>query len=131
MQAIFKREFRSYFHTVVGPVFMAALLFFTGIFFTAYNLFQGYPYFSVVLSSITVVLLLLVPLLTMRSFAEEKRMNPAGSLMITKTGLFGPAYDTNDKKSPVRQEKPLQGIFRDKAQAGRGYHAPSRAWSNS
>ena len=74
MQAIFKREFRSYFHTVVGPVFMAALLFFTGIFFTAYNLFQGYPHFSAVLSSITVVLLLLVPLLTMRSFAEEKRM---------------------------------------------------------
>ena len=74
MTAIFKREFKSYFYTITGSVFLAALLFFTGIFFTAYNLLQGYPYFSASLSSITIVLLLIVPLLTMRSFSEEKKM---------------------------------------------------------
>ena len=74
MAAIFKREFRSYFHTMTGPVFLAVLLAFTGIFFTAYNLMQGYPYFSAALSSVTIVLLLLVPILTMRSFSEEKKL---------------------------------------------------------
>ena len=74
MTAIFKREFKSYFHTMTGPVFIAVLLAFTGIFFTAYNLIQGWPYFSAALSSVSIVLLLLVPILTMRSFAEEKRM---------------------------------------------------------
>ena len=74
MTAIFKREFKSYLHTITGPVFVAVLLAFTGVFFTAYNLVQGYPFFSASLSSVTIVLLLLVPILTMRSFAEEKRM---------------------------------------------------------
>lgn len=74
MQAIFKREFKSYFHTMTGTIFLAVLLAFTGIFFVSYNLFQGYPYFSASLSSVTIVLLLLVPILTMRSFAEEKRL---------------------------------------------------------
>lgn len=72
MSAIFKRELRSYLHTITGPVFFAVLMAFTGIFFMAYNLVQGYPYFSAALSGVTVVLLLLVPILTMRSFAEEK-----------------------------------------------------------
>lgn len=74
MAAIFKREFKSYFQTMTGPVFLAVLLAFTGIFFTAYNLLQGWPYFSAALSSVSIVLLLLVPILTMRSFAEEKKM---------------------------------------------------------
>lgn len=74
MTAIIKREFKSYFHTMTGPVFIAVLLAFTGIFFTAYNLLQGWPYFSAALSSVTIVLLLLVPILTMRSFAEEKKL---------------------------------------------------------
>ena len=74
MQAIFKREFRSYFHTMTGPVLTAVLLAFTGIFFVAYNLIQGYPYFSASLSSAAVVLLLVVPVLTMKSFAEERKL---------------------------------------------------------
>lgn len=74
MSAIFKREFKSYFHTMTGPLFIAVLMAFTGIFFAAYNLMQGWPYFSAALSSVAIVLLLLVPILTMRSFAEEKRL---------------------------------------------------------
>ena len=74
MQAIFKREFKSYFNTMTGPVFTAVLIAFTGIFFVAYNMVQGYPYFSASLSSATVVLLILVPVLTMRSFAEDRKL---------------------------------------------------------
>lgn len=73
MKAIFKREFKSYFHTMAGPVVIAAIMLFMGIYFTVYNIIQGYPYFSPVLSSLSVVLLFVVPVLTMKSFAEERR----------------------------------------------------------
>lgn len=73
MKAIFKRELRSYFQTIIGPVFIAALLLLMGIFFVSYNISQGYPYFAAVLSSLTIILLITVPILTMRSFAEEKK----------------------------------------------------------
>ena len=46
MLAIYKRELRSYFQSMVGPVFVAFLIAFTGIYFMAYNLVSGYPYFS-------------------------------------------------------------------------------------
>ncbi len=73
MKAIFKREFKSYFHNMTGPVFMAALFVFMGIYFNAYNINSGYPYFAVSLSGISFILLIAVPVLTMRSFAEERK----------------------------------------------------------
>ncbi|MGN1349829.1 MAG: ABC transporter permease [Anaerovoracaceae bacterium] len=73
MIAVFKKEFRSCFHNMIGPVFIAAILCFMGLYFSVNNISYGYPYYAVSLSGISVVLLLLVPVLTMRSFAEEKR----------------------------------------------------------
>lgn len=73
MAAIYKRELRSYFHSMIGYVFIAFLVAFTGVYFMAYNLNYGYPYFSYVLSSITFILLIAVPILTMRSFAEDRK----------------------------------------------------------
>ena len=37
MLAIYKREVKSYFQSMVGCVFVAFLVAFTGIYFTAYN----------------------------------------------------------------------------------------------
>ncbi len=45
MLAIYKRELKSYFQSMVGCVFVAFLIAFTGIYFMAYNLTAGYPYF--------------------------------------------------------------------------------------
>lgn len=72
MISIFKREFKSYFTGVTGCIFIAFLLCFTGIYVTSINLRGGYASFEYVLSNIIIVFLLIVPLLTMRSFAEEK-----------------------------------------------------------
>ena len=47
MLAIYKREVRSYFQSMVGCVFVAFLIAFTGIYFMAYNLTAGYPYFII------------------------------------------------------------------------------------
>ncbi len=73
MEAIYKRELKSYFHNMTGPIFMAAILVFMGIYFVAYNISQGYPYFAAALSGMSFILLLVIPILTMRSFAEERR----------------------------------------------------------
>lgn len=73
MLAVFKREFKSYFQSVVGWLFVAAFLAMFGLYFYIYNLMQGYPYVYYTLSAITVVFLIAVPVLTMRSFAEERK----------------------------------------------------------
>lgn len=52
MAAIYKRELKSYFHSMIGYVFIAFLMVFIGIYFMAYNLNYGYPYFSYVLNSV-------------------------------------------------------------------------------
>ena len=53
MIAIFKREIKSYFRTVVGWLFIAAILALYGLYFYAYNLRSGYPYISYPLSAIS------------------------------------------------------------------------------
>ncbi len=73
MLAIYKRELKSYFHSMTGCVFIAFLVMFTEIYFMAYNLNAGYPYFSYTLSGSLIVFLVGIPLLTMRSFSEERK----------------------------------------------------------
>lgn len=73
MTAIYKRELKSYFQSMTGYVLIAFLVVFTGIYFMAYNLNSGYPYFSYVLLNINYILIIVVPLLTMRSFAEDRK----------------------------------------------------------
>lgn len=73
MTAIYKRELKSYFNSMTGYVFIAFFTAFMGIYFMAYNLYSGYPYFSYVLNSTLTILLIAVPVLTMKSFAEDKK----------------------------------------------------------
>jgi len=73
MTAIYKRELRSYFNSMTGWIVLAAMTAFIGIYFLAYNLSAGYAYFSYTLSSVAFLFMVLAPLLTMRSMAEERR----------------------------------------------------------
>lgn len=73
MIAVFKREVRSYFHGVMGYLFAAFLLIFVGIYTMAYNLSGYYANFEYVLDAVSFVYMIAVPILTMRSVAEEKR----------------------------------------------------------
>lgn len=82
MRAIYKRELRSYFQSMIGCVFVAFLVAFTGVYFTAYNLNAGYPYFSYTLSGSLFVFIVGIPLITMRSFAEERK-NKTDQLLFT------------------------------------------------
>ncbi|MCR5255964.1 MAG: Gldg family protein [Acetatifactor sp.] len=82
MLAIFKREFKSYFQSFIGFLFVAVTLALIGLYFFIYNLGNGYPYFQYVLSSVSVLFMFTVPILTMRTLAEEKR-NKTDQLTLT------------------------------------------------
>ena len=73
MLAILKREVKSYFHNVIGWLFIASIVAIYGLYFFAYNLQGGYPYISYALSGVTFVLLIAVPILSMRCLAEERK----------------------------------------------------------
>ncbi len=82
MIAIYKRELKSYFTSMIGCIFVAVIIAFSGLYFMAYNLTSGYTYFSYTLYSITFILLIAVPILTMKCFAEDRK-NKTDQLLMT------------------------------------------------
>ncbi|MCM8711472.1 ABC transporter permease [Clostridium sp. SYSU_GA19001] len=72
MLSIFSKEFKSYFYSATGYVFMGVFLFICGLFFANYNIIPGSSAYSSVLSSITFIFLILVPIITMKLLAEER-----------------------------------------------------------
>ena len=81
MCAIYKKELRAYLTSMTGYIFMAVLLAVTSLYYVANCLVGGYPVFGAILSSVYFVLLIIVPVLTMRSMAEEKRQKTDQLLM--------------------------------------------------
>ncbi len=73
MKAVFKHEISSYFTSLTGYVFGAFLLLFAGIYTMAYNLKSGIANFEYVPGSMGFIFLVIVPILTMRVLAEERR----------------------------------------------------------
>ena len=89
MQAIYKRELSSYFNSMVGWLFTAVLTVFIGIYFFVYNLFNGYPYFSLSLSCSLFIFMVIIPVLTMRSMAEERRSKTDQLLLTAPVSVAG------------------------------------------
>jgi len=81
MRAIYKKELKSYFTSMMGYVFVAFVLLVVGIYFAAYNL-NAYPLIGYTLYNVTFLFLILVPILTMRSLSEEQR-NKTDQLLYT------------------------------------------------
>ncbi len=73
MNAVFKREVSAYYNSVLGWLFAAFILLFAGIYTRAYNLSGYYSNFEYVLNAIGFIYLIAVPIITMRSVAEERR----------------------------------------------------------
>ena len=72
MLAVFKREFKSYFSNPLGFIILAAFYFFTGYMFSQYYS-MGAPYVEFVVLGVSSILLIIVPVITMRLFSEERR----------------------------------------------------------
>ena len=73
MKAVYKNELSTYFTTLTGYVFCAFLLLFAGIYTTLLCLKNQYVEFEYVLGNMCFVFFIIVPVLTMRVLAEERR----------------------------------------------------------
>lgn len=82
MRAIYKRELRSYFTSMIGCAFVAFLIIIGGVYFMVYNLSSGYPYFAYSLSGVIFAVLITIPVLSMKCFAEERK-NKTDQLLLT------------------------------------------------
>lgn len=90
MSAIFKRDLRSYFTTPVGYVYMAIFLAVNGGAFSMFTIQEGSD--SKVASYFTTMifaLIVLIPLLTMKTFSEEKKLKTEQLLMTSPVSLGG------------------------------------------
>jgi len=87
MTAIFKRELKSYFVTPLGYVFIGVCLIFSGTFFYLFTLTGGVSNmgavdFSTMFTLMFFVLMITIPLLTMRLLSEERK-NKTDQLILT------------------------------------------------
>lgn len=73
MLAIYKKELRSYFTSMIGYVFIAVFLVIIGVFFFLNNLLSRVANFEYTIANVSFIFVLLVPLLTMRLMAEENK----------------------------------------------------------
>lgn len=89
MKAIYKRELRSYFTTPIGYVFLAIFLAVNGLLFSISTILAGAAsyvqnYFSYLLLSFV----LIIPILTMKVFAEERKTKTEQLLLTAPVSLL-------------------------------------------
>ena len=82
MTAIYKRELRAFFTSVMGWLFMAVNFFVMSIHIVVYNFMMGYPTISYVLQYVVFLFNMTIPILTMRSLSDERR-NKTDQLILT------------------------------------------------
>lgn len=73
MIAVFKHELNSAFHSLTVYLFCAALLAFVGVGAMMYNIQASFANFEYALNFVAIGLVVIIPVLTMRSFAEERK----------------------------------------------------------
>ena len=73
MIAVWKHELKNYFHSLTAYIFGAFLLAFIGLGALRYNIQAAVSNFEFVLSSGCLIFVVIVPILTMRVIAEERR----------------------------------------------------------
>lgn len=89
MLAIFKRELKAYFTSPLGYVFLAIFYAFSGIFFWMFSLEMGTTDLSTAFLLMFIVLMVFVPLLTMRLLSEDKKQKTDQLTLTAPISLFG------------------------------------------
>ena len=87
MGAIFRREFGSFFTSSIAYVFLAAFYLMSGFFFYEATLASGTSDMSGYFSSILLIVVILIPILTMKSFSEEKKQRTEQGLLTAPISL--------------------------------------------
>lgn len=87
MLAVIKKEFKSYFLSPIGYVFIGLFLLTFSIFFYTDVVSYGSTKFEYIFYSGATVLTFIVPVLTMRSFAEERKTGTEQLLMTSPLSI--------------------------------------------
>lgn len=88
MFAIFKRELKAYFTSPLGYVFLAIFYAFSGLFFYIFSLSLGSTDISSVFLMMFMVLMVFVPLLTMRLLSEDKKQKTDQLILTAPVSLL-------------------------------------------
>ena len=88
MATIFKREFLAYFRTPVGYVFLGVFTALSGVIFYISNLATLSGELLIFLSQLTLLVMLLTPVLTMRLLCEERQRRTDQLLLTSPVALW-------------------------------------------
>ena len=87
MGAIFKRELGAYFNSATAYVVMAVYFFFAGLFFNVYCISGNSSSLAYVYGNMFYIILFLIPIITMKTFAEEKKQKSDQALLTAPASL--------------------------------------------
>lgn len=89
MTAIFERDFKAFFNSPIGYVFVAGFLSVSNLFFFMMNVLTASSDITPLFMNMLTALMFLAPLLTMRLFSEELRAKTDQLLLTTPLRLTG------------------------------------------
>ena len=89
MTAILKREFASYFTSPLGYVYLAVFYGFSGLFLWITCLSSGSADMQYVFLWMFFIMMILIPILTMRTMADDKRQKTDQLTLTSPVSLFG------------------------------------------
>ncbi len=89
MGAIYKKEMRTYFTTPIGYIFAAALLLISAVAFSYTTIQSATRSTKTYFTLMIFVFIILVPVLTMKSFSEERRTRTEQMLLTSPVSLIG------------------------------------------
>ena len=87
MKAITKKEFRSYFFSPIGYVFVGVVLFLFGIYFYQVIRIGASSFIPDVYGTMFIWSMMFLPILTMRSFSDELRNHTDQALLTAPVGV--------------------------------------------
>ena len=89
MGAIYRRELCAYFISPIGYVFVGVFLMLSGAFFALSTLFSATTSLSAYFTYVLMSFVVLIPLLTMRQFSEERKTKTEQLLLTSPVSLWG------------------------------------------
>lgn len=89
MGAIYRREISSFFTSSIAYVFLSVFFLFSGYFFYAGSLASATTDMSAMFSALFLVVVILIPILTMKLLSEEKRQKTDQGLLTAPVSLWG------------------------------------------
>ena len=90
MRAIYIKEMKSYFHSLSAYLFLALFLAISGVYFSVICMSYGYTdYAANIYSNITIIFIIIVPILTMRLMAEERKQKTDQLLLTSPVRVTG------------------------------------------